>query len=188
MALTWIMPTWSLRKFPGQGVPSAIFQPSRGLFWALATRALMRILNSSYSLCSTTKRWGSARLSTLFAELTSRIQAPVQTRAARYKGQTNLNMQSAFCFDLQAADRKDKGSNYLTGNRRSPDVEENMCGKAKNGQELYLHLPSLSDKVRVRLVLQVLLLSLQKHSSSNRIASASWLSAVTRLRNSTKHP
>jgi hypothetical protein len=112
--------------------------------------------------------------------------SPVQKRAARYKGQTNLNMQSAFCFHLQAADRNDKGLNYLTGNRRSPDVEEYMC--VKNGQELYLHLPSLSDKVRMRLVLQVLLLSLQRYNNSNHIASASWLSGVTRLRNATKHP
>ena len=47
---TWIMPGWSLGLFPGQAVPSAMVHPSSGTFWALATSALIRILNSSYSL------------------------------------------------------------------------------------------------------------------------------------------
>ena len=50
---TWIIPGWSLGLFPGHGVPSCIVQPSSGVFCALATRALIRTLNSSYSLCET---------------------------------------------------------------------------------------------------------------------------------------
>ena len=50
--VTWIIPGWSLVLFPGHGVPSCITHPSSGIFWALATSPLTRILNSSYSLCS----------------------------------------------------------------------------------------------------------------------------------------
>ena len=38
--------------FPGHGVPSCIVHPSSGTFWALATKALIWTLNSSYSLCN----------------------------------------------------------------------------------------------------------------------------------------
>ena len=48
---TCIIPGWSLVLFPGQGVPSCMTHPSSGTFCALATRPLIRILNSSYSLC-----------------------------------------------------------------------------------------------------------------------------------------
>lgn len=46
----WIVPGWSLGLFPGQGVRSCINQPPLGIFCALATRAFILALNSSYSL------------------------------------------------------------------------------------------------------------------------------------------
>lgn len=53
IGLTWIIPGWSLVLFPGHGVPSCIIHPSSGIFCAFATSPLIRILNSSYSLCTT---------------------------------------------------------------------------------------------------------------------------------------
>jgi hypothetical protein len=47
------MPGWSRVLFPGHGVPPFMIHPSAGTFIALATSALIRTLNSSYSLCST---------------------------------------------------------------------------------------------------------------------------------------